>query len=92
MFSERGDTAALHAAFGSGADLLVDCVCFTADDATLLLPLAREAGSTVMISSKAVYVDGDGNHSNSATKPRLRRPRLRDAGDDGARRRRLHEP
>ena len=55
--------------FGDSADLLVDCVCFTAADATSLLPYAREAGSTVMISSKAVYVDGDGNHSNSPTKP-----------------------
>ena len=72
--SERGDQAQLTAAFGSGADLLVDCVCFTAEDAARLLPLLREADSTVMISSKAVYVDGDGNHSNSATKPRFDGP------------------
>ncbi len=67
--SDRGDPAQMAAAFGTGADLLVDCVCFTAEDAAHLLPLAREAGSTVMISSKAVYVDRDGNHSNSETKP-----------------------
>ena len=71
---ERGDQAQLAAAFAAGADLLVDCVCFTAEDAARLLPLAREAGSTVMISSKAVYVDRDGNHSNSATKPRFDGP------------------
>ena len=59
---------------GRGADLLVDCVCYTADDARLLLPLAREAGATVMISSKAVYVDEAGNHSNSDVAPRFDGP------------------
>jgi nucleoside-diphosphate-sugar epimerase len=72
--SDRHDVAQLANAFGDGADLLVDCGCFTAEDARLLLPLAREAHSTVMISSKAVYVDRDGNHSNSATKPRFHGP------------------
>ena len=71
---ERGDQAQLAAAFAAGADLLVDCVCFTAEDAARLLPLARDAGSTVMISSKAVYVDRDGNHSNSNTKPHFDGP------------------
>jgi nucleoside-diphosphate-sugar epimerase len=72
--SDRGDAAQLGEAFGQGADLLVDCACFTAEDATRLLPFAREAGSTVMLSSKAVYVDADGNHSNSETKPRFDGP------------------
>jgi nucleoside-diphosphate-sugar epimerase len=72
--SDRGDAAQLGEAFGQGADLLVDCVCFTAEDATRLLPFTREAGSTVMLSSKAVYVDVDGNHSNSETKPRFDGP------------------
>ena len=67
--SDRGDAAQLHNAFGNGADLLVDCVCFTADDARRLLPLVGEAGSTVMISSKAVYVDDEGRHSNSDSAP-----------------------
>src|SRR4029077_20224987 len=71
---ERGDQAQMAAAFAGGADLLVDCVCFTAEDAARLLPFAREADSTVMISSKAVYIDRDGNHSNSATKPRFDGP------------------
>jgi len=35
---------------------------------------ARQAGSTVMISSKAVYVDADGNHSNSDPKPHFDGP------------------
>jgi len=38
------------------------------------VPFAREAGSTVMISSKAVYVDAHGNHSNSPTKPNFGGP------------------
>ncbi|HEX5118598.1 MAG TPA: NAD-dependent epimerase/dehydratase family protein [Pseudonocardiaceae bacterium] len=63
--ADRADPAALAAALGSGADLLVDCICYTAADARLLLPLAAHATSTVMVSSKAVYVDEHGRHSNS---------------------------
>ena len=37
--------------FGDGADLLVDCACFTAEDAAALLPWARDTASTVLISS-----------------------------------------
>jgi nucleoside-diphosphate-sugar epimerase len=72
--AERSDTNQLQAAFGSGADLLVDCICYTAAEATLLLPLVAEAWSTVMISSKAVYVDDDGRHSNSADGPQFDGP------------------
>jgi nucleoside-diphosphate-sugar epimerase len=71
---DRDDSDQLLAALGDGADLLVDCICYTADHARRLLPLAREAGSTVMISSKAVYVDDAGNHSNSATAPQFDGP------------------
>jgi nucleoside-diphosphate-sugar epimerase len=62
---DRDDPKALRDALGSGADLLVDCICFTAEHARALVPLLGGAGSTVMISSKAVYVDELGNHSNS---------------------------
>ena len=72
--AERGDFEQLRAAFGDGGDLLVDCVCFTAGDARRLVALARHATSTVMISSKAVYVDAAGNHSNSDTAPRFEGP------------------
>src|SRR2546428_14165652 len=72
--AERSDAGELLAALGDGADLLVDCICYAAADAALLLPLAREAASTVMISSKAVYVDGAGNHSNSDAPPRFDGP------------------
>ncbi len=67
--ADTRDAGRLRAAFGDGADLLVDCVCFTAEDAAALLPLARDTASTVLISSKAVYVDGAGRHSNSPVNP-----------------------
>jgi nucleoside-diphosphate-sugar epimerase len=72
--ADRRDARQLEAAFGAGADLLVDCICYTAADAELVVPLARDAGSTVMISSKAVYVDAAGNHSNSDVAPRFDGP------------------
>ena len=72
--ADSRDPSQLAAASGAGADLLVDCVCFSAEDARRLLPLARNATSTVMISSKAVYVDDDGNHSNSDQPPRFDAP------------------
>ncbi|MFJ8364173.1 NAD-dependent epimerase/dehydratase family protein [Streptomyces sp. NPDC093984] len=71
---DRSDDSRLHAALGGSTDLLVDCICYTTFDARLLLPLARNATSTVLISSKAVYVDADGNHSNSDAPPRYDGP------------------
>ena len=67
--ADRGDGSALAAALGEGADLLVDCIAYTAADARLLLPLLPHVSSTVLISSKAVYVDAAGNHSNSDVAP-----------------------
>lgn len=55
-------------------DLLVDATCFTAADANRLLPLARQATSTVMISTKGVYVDSAGRHSNSDVAPHFTGP------------------
>ncbi|MEP6697067.1 MAG: NAD-dependent epimerase/dehydratase family protein [Pseudonocardiales bacterium] len=72
--ADRSDTAALVAAFGGGADLLVDCLCYTARHAGDLLALAGNAASTVMISSKAVYADAAGRHANSAEPPRFDGP------------------
>lgn len=68
---DRSDAGATARLIGTGADLLVDCLCFTAADARGLLPLLADVGSTVMLSSKAVYVDNDGNHVNSTVKPRF---------------------
>lgn len=67
--ADRNDPAELRAALGGGADLLVDCVCYTGPQARALLPLLADVGSTVSISSKAVYVDAAGNHSNSPVPP-----------------------
>jgi nucleoside-diphosphate-sugar epimerase len=71
MLVDRDDAAGLTAAVRDGRDLLVDCVCYTAAQARLLVPLIRNVRSAVMISSKAVYVDDEGNHVNSATAPRF---------------------
>ncbi len=72
--ADRSDVDQLRAAVSTGADLLVDNVCYTAADASGLLPYARDAGSTVMLSSKAVYVDAVGNHPNSTVAPRFDGP------------------
>ncbi len=72
--ADRDDAAALRRALGGGVDLLVDCICYTAAQARLLLPLMDDVGSTAMISSKAVYVDDDGNHTNSPVAPHFNGP------------------
>jgi nucleoside-diphosphate-sugar epimerase len=74
VLAERSDADQLQSALGKGADLLVDCLCYTASSATMLLPLLGDATSTVMVSSKAVYVDELGNHSNSTTEPHFAAP------------------
>lgn len=71
---DRSDPRALASAMGEGADLLVDCLCYSAADARSLLPLARNATSTVMISAKAVYVDSLGRHANSDAPPHFDGP------------------
>lgn len=72
--SERRDARDLADVVGAGADLLVDAVCYTADDARMLLPHLGDIRSTVMLSSKAVYVDSLGNHVNSDAVPRFEEP------------------
>jgi nucleoside-diphosphate-sugar epimerase len=72
--ADRSDAGRLAEVLGGGADLLVDCLCYGAGDATALLPLASQAASTVMISGKAVYADAAGRHANSADKPQFDGP------------------
>lgn len=67
--ADRADARRLAAALGGGADLLVDCLCYTAAQARDLLPLLGDVGAAVMISSRAVYVDAAGNHVNTADAP-----------------------
>lgn len=68
------EAPALAGAVGDGCELLVDCACYTARDATALLALARRCASTVVLSSKAVYVDAMGRHANSPEHPRFDGP------------------
>lgn len=72
--ADRHDPATLPAVLGAGADLLVDCACYSAAHARELLPLLGDVSSTVMISSKAVYLDAKGRHSNSNEPPSFGRP------------------
>lgn len=67
--SDRHDPAAVAAALGDGADVVVDCVAYTAEHARMLLAASGDIGSIVALSSKAVYVDAHGRHSNSAEPP-----------------------
>ncbi|WP_345764530.1 NAD-dependent epimerase/dehydratase family protein [Diaminobutyricibacter sp. McL0608] len=77
--SDRRDAGELAEVIGRGADLLVDARCYTAADARMLLPHLGDIRSTVMLSSKAVYVDRDGNHVNSDIPPRFEEPIREDA-------------
>ncbi len=67
--SDRQEPAGLLAPLGPAPDLLVDLVCYTAADAEAILPFARAAGSTVLMSSKAVYVDNAGRSLNADVEP-----------------------
>lgn len=71
---DRRNADDLARVIAPGADLLVDAVCFTAEDARQLVPHLPDAASAVMLSSKAVYVDAVGNHVNSDTPPRFSGP------------------
>jgi nucleoside-diphosphate-sugar epimerase len=53
---------------------VVDCVGYTAAHARLLLPFQHSIGSLVFISSKAVYIDDQGRHSNSDEPPEFAAP------------------
>jgi nucleoside-diphosphate-sugar epimerase len=72
--ADRHDPAALARLLRDGADLLVDALCFTATDARELIPFLHDVASTVMFSSKAVYVDQEGRHSNSDSSPHFAVP------------------
>ena len=67
--SDRNDPAELGVCLNDGADLVVDCVCYTAVQARQLLEHRGSFSSAVVLSSKAVYVDHRGRHSNSAEAP-----------------------
>ncbi|WP_298211851.1 hypothetical protein [Ferrimicrobium sp.] len=56
------------------ADLLIDCLYCGADDAPMLLPYRSTITKTIMISSKAVYVDRLDRDSNSDEPPNFAVP------------------
>ncbi|NYE95510.1 nucleoside-diphosphate-sugar epimerase [Psychromicrobium silvestre] len=67
----RYQPEALRSALSAGANLLLDGLCFTAQHAQQLLPALPGIGHTVMLSSKAVYIDDQGRHINSEEPPRF---------------------
>lgn len=67
--ADRSDLHTLRETLKSGADLVVDCACYTASDARSLIPFLSGVEATVMISTKAVYVDEQGRHVNSESPP-----------------------
>ncbi|MBF4595327.1 NAD-dependent epimerase/dehydratase family protein [Curtobacterium flaccumfaciens] len=66
---DRRDRSDLRELLRPGADLLVDTVGLTRDDAQQLLPFLDDVGSTVFVSSRSVYADEQGRHANSLDKP-----------------------
>ena len=71
---DRFDTAAIERLIGTGAELLVDLLAYRADDVRALLPALSSVRSPVIISSRAVYVDAQGNHINGDRPPRFPTP------------------
>ncbi|SEB51983.1 Nucleoside-diphosphate-sugar epimerase [Paramicrobacterium humi] len=71
---DRADTGEIATLMGEGAELLVDAVAYSARDVRALLPVMSSAASTVLISSRAVYVDSVGRHINGDERPRFELP------------------
>jgi nucleoside-diphosphate-sugar epimerase len=72
--SDRYSPGDLRDLLRDGADVVVDCVGYSADHAQMLLSHRQNIGSLVFISSKAVYVDAHGRHSNSDEPPEFAAP------------------
>ena len=66
---DREDPAAMAAALGDGADLLVDCLCYTAAHGRTLLPLARHVATS--LAASAVEVP-HADHARSIAEPAAR--------------------
>ncbi|MGH2914940.1 MAG: NAD-dependent epimerase/dehydratase family protein [Solirubrobacteraceae bacterium] len=69
--SDRHDAEQLRELLASGADAVIDCLCYTAQHARALVDCRAAFGSAVVLSSKAVYIDDGGRHSNSDQPPRF---------------------
>ena len=57
-----------------GTDVIIDCLCYTAEHARQLLRCRGLFGSAIVLSSKAVYCDERGRHSNSDDPPQFDGP------------------
>ncbi|WP_431358561.1 NAD-dependent epimerase/dehydratase family protein [Streptomyces atroolivaceus] len=66
---DREEEGALAAAVGDGCDVLVDVVAFGREHAAQLEGLAGRVGSAVVISSGAVYEDGQGRSFDTQDRP-----------------------
>jgi nucleoside-diphosphate-sugar epimerase len=71
---DRDDGAALLATLPPDTDLLIDNIGYTAAQAELLVSLMHQVGSTVFMSSRAVYADAAGRHGNSPERPHFDGP------------------
>ena len=67
--ADRDDAKTVHTAVGGGFDVVIDAVAYTAAHARSLLAASGDIGSIVAVSSKAVYVDAEGRHSNTDEPP-----------------------
>jgi nucleoside-diphosphate-sugar epimerase len=72
--SDRYAAGDLHQLLHQGADAVIECVGYTAEHVRMLLPFRQGIGSLVFISSKAVYIDSHGRHSNSDEPPEFVAP------------------
>jgi nucleoside-diphosphate-sugar epimerase len=72
--SDRYAAEDLRQLLHEGADVVVDCVGYTAEHVRMLLPFRQSMGSLVFISGKAVYVDDHRRHSNSDEPPEFAAP------------------
>ena len=68
--SDRYAADDLHELLREGADLVVDCVGYTAAHARPLLPFQHGIGALVFISSKAVYATTRGGTRTRTSRPR----------------------
>ncbi|MFF8395548.1 NAD-dependent epimerase/dehydratase family protein [Streptomyces sp. NPDC016172] len=66
---DREDDAALGALIGDGCDLVVDMVAYGARHARQLTDLADRIGSAVVVSTAAVYEDGEGRGFDTMGEP-----------------------